>query len=360
MKYACTHCERLSADGNLWCTEKVCLAEAKPLVFDTGDDIGDLEIVRRLIVTRTAAIYEAQRGEEHLLVKVAHSMPFAQEKIKHEAKVLMALQAKRQHPALPVLVTPYRGANVADRPYGKVAFQSETKYYLVFEFQSGEFLSDSLRSNPQPWYQNAAWITMQVADAIAFMHQNDILHLNLNPQDVYVRMDKDGYPRPILMDFGYPPALKAFAELISGLSYAAPELMSGGNPMKPTDVYGLGLVFYEMLAGAPAFPSKSRSPELVRKEIQSGRYAKLRRSDLPSPAKPEYRDTASFLDAAIAMRGEVRQQDIPTLAHEVRRLYGDPPAERQGRKFTRRTFVILAAATALVYIMLGLISALLG
>src|SRR5690606_22184111 len=110
----------------------------------------------------------------------------------------------------------------------------------------GVFLSDMLRSTPQPWYQHAAWIVMQVADAIAFMHENNKLHLNLSPSGVLVRNDKDGVPRPVLMDFGYPAEnAPHFAEAYSGVSYAAPELIRKQNATKTSDVYGLGMLFYE-------------------------------------------------------------------------------------------------------------------
>jgi len=360
MKYVCTHCERVSPDGNLWCVEQVCLAEAKPLVFDTGDDIGDIEIVRRLGITRTAAFYEAKRGETKLLVKVAHSTPHAQEKLKYEAKVLMTLAAKRQHPSLPVLVSPYSMVDLSERPYGKVAFKGETKYYLAFEFMSGEFLGDSLKSQPQPWFNHAAWTTMQVADAIAFMHDNSFFHLNINPNAVYIRLDKDNIPRPILLDLGYPPQLSTLAEAISGVSYTAPEMMRGIQPVRASDVYGLGLLFYEMLAGNPAYPSKSRNVENVRKDVVAGTAPKLTRTDLPVPAKPEHRDTFSFLEAAMSPKLEYRQQDIPTFAHEIRRLYGDAPAERKGRQWNRRRWTIVLTAAALVIILLQLTSALLG
>lgn len=357
MKYVCTHCERVSADGNLWCVEQVCLAEAKPLVFDTGDDIGDIEIVRRLGITRTAAIYEAKRGPLKLLVKVAHSTPHAQEKLKYEAKVLVTLAEKRQHPALPVLVAPYSMVDIKERPYGKVAFQGETKYYLAFEYMAGEFLSDMLKSQPQPWFNHAAWTTMQIADALAFMHDNSFFHLNISPDAIYVRLDIDNIPRPILLDFGYPAQLSTLAEGISGVGYTAPELLRGLQPVRATDVYGLGVLMYEMLAGSPAYPSKSRAAENVRRDVVAGTAPKLNRTDLPVPAKPDYRDTFGFLESAMTPKLEFRQQDVPTLAHEIRRLYGDAPAERKRFNWNLRRVGIALASISLAVIVCQVIYA---
>lgn len=360
MKFVCTHCERVSPDGNLWCVEQVCLAEAKPLVFDTGDDIGDIEIVRRLGITRTAAIYEAKRGDKQLLVKVAHSTPQAQEKLKHEAKVLMTLAEKRQHPALPVLVAPYSMVDIKERPYGKVAFKGETKYYLAFEYLPGEFLADKLKGQPQPWFNHAAWLVMQIADAVAFMHDNNFFHLNLNPNAIFVRYDLDNIPRPILLDVGYPSNLATVGDGITGVGYTAPELLRGLQPVRATDVYGLGILLYEMLAGAPAYPSKSRTIENVRRDVVAGTAPKLTRSDLPMPSKPDYRDTLGFLESAMTPRLEYRQQDIPTLAHEIRRLYGDPPVERKGRKWGMRQVAITLTSISLAFILCQVVYALAG
>ncbi len=361
MKYVCTHCERVSPDGNLWCVEQVCPAESKPLVLDTGDDIGDIEIVRRLSITRTAAIYEAKRGETKLLVKVAHNTPYAQEKLKYEAKVLLALAAKGQHVNLPVLVAPYSMVDVRDRPYGKVAFRDETKYYLAFEYIHGAFLSDMLKSQPQPWFNHAAWMVMQLADAVAFMHDNSFFHFNINPTGIYVRRDLDGIPRPILLDLGYSPELAPYAEQISGINYAPPEfLRKNYQPVRATDVYGLASLFYELLHGGPAYVSKLRSPDNVRKDVLEGTAPPISRTDLPVPSKGEYRDTASFIAAAMAPKVENRQQDVPTFAHEIRRLYGDAPKERKGRKWNRRNITITLTAAGLIIVLLQLASALLG
>jgi len=250
--------------------------------------------------------------------------------------------------------------DLKERPYGKVAFRGETKYYLAFEYVSGEFLSDMLKSQPQPWFNHAAWTTMQIADAVAFMHDNNFMHLNISPNGVYVRLDKDNIPRPILLDLGYPAQLAAMAEGLSGVSYTAPEMLRGIQPLLPTDVYGLGLLFYELLAGNPAYPSKSRNIENVRKDVIAGTAGKLTRIDLPVPSKPEHRDTLSFLESAMSPKMELRQQNIPSLAHEVRRLYGDAPAERKGRQWNRRTMMITVISASLIIVLYYLVVGFLG
>src|SRR5215510_9024721 len=80
MKRVCTHCERISTDGNVWCQTPTCPSGTLTVVFDYGESLGDLEVVRLLRVLRMSAIYEAKRGNEQVLLKVAHDN--CQEQIK--------------------------------------------------------------------------------------------------------------------------------------------------------------------------------------------------------------------------------------------------------------------------------------
>src|SRR5712664_3224449 len=163
MKRVCTHCERLSTDGNLWCQNPDCPSGTLTVVFDYGDSLGDIEITSLLRVLRMSAIYEAKRGNKPMLLKVAHNG--CQEQLKLEAMTLARLTESRQHPMLPVLLPAYQYAEGKQRPYGKTVFQDETKYYVTYEYTEGEFLRDMLIRNPQPWYQHASWLTVSLADA---------------------------------------------------------------------------------------------------------------------------------------------------------------------------------------------------
>ena len=100
---------------------------------------------------------------------------------------------------------------------------------------------------------------------------------------------------------------------------------------------------------------------MVRAEVIEGKAAPIRRSDLPVPPPDKgYRETAVFVGNALTPRPEMRQQDVATFAHEVRRLYGDAPAERRGRQITRRTVVIGLVVIVTLMILLQLLFALLG
>lgn len=357
MKRVCTYCERISPDGNLWCQDPQCPVGNMPLIFGYGEWLGDIEVVRLLRVLRASAIYEAQRSGTMVLLKVAH--PGYEDQLRLEAKTLVTLAQKEQHPMLPVLLPAYRQADIGQRPYGKTVFRNETKYYEVFEHSKGEFLRDLLLKNPQPWYQHAAWLTIGMADVLAFMHiRAQKLHLNLNPDLIYVRHDKEGIPRPLLLDLGLMSDLAhvdpAWVRKYALPAYTPPELFStnGSTIGYPGDVYGLGLLLYEMLAGHPAYSFKQRQDETVRSDVIKTLVSPLNRTDLAP-------DIHEIVSLAISKSPIQRQQDVRVFAKMLRTKFGEVPAEKKRAPFERRLAILIVVAV-LAVVLLIMLSALVG
>lgn len=351
MKRICTLCDRMTVDGNLWCLEPDCPAGNMPVIFDYGEWLGDIQVVRLLRVLRSSAVYEAQRNEKLLLLKVAHNG--CQDQLRLEANIMAQMSKKRQHPMLPVLLPAYQQADIAIRPYGKTMFRGETKYYTVFEHAEGEFLHDLLLKNPQPWFQHAVWITTQLADLVAAMHiLVNRLHLNLTPNAIFVRHDKDKIPRPLVLDLGLmneqgtidPAWVTQYAEP----AYTPPEVVAGTPPpTRASDVYALGLLLYEMLAGHPAFHYAQRRDEDVRRDVVQGIPVPLERTDLA-------KEIHEIVQQAIHLTPDYRQQDIRVFAKQLRQLFGEVPAERKPKRRRNLAVVVIAAMfLVVVWIMLA-------
>jgi serine/threonine protein kinase len=326
-----------------------------PLIFDYGESLGDIEVVRLLRVLRTAAVYEAQRDGESVLLKVAH--PNCQDQLRREAITLAQLAQVQAHPMLPTLLPAYQQADISQRPYGKTVFRGETKYYIVFDYVEGQFLRDMLLKNPQPWYQHAAWMTISLCDAIAFLHiKGGKFHLNLNPDVVYVRTDKRGVPRPLLLDLGWlsePGAIDYDWALRYGQpAYTAPEMLSRDPAVgHATDVYGLGLLFYEMLAGSPAYDARDQRDEVVRDLVLQAAPPPLNRTDLSE-------DVHHIVHMAIHRAPGQRQQDVRALAKMLRTKFGEVPAEK--KRSYNRTLAVAVVLIAFLTVVLIMLSALLG
>ena len=204
MKQVCLLCERTSPDSNLYCQETYCPAEMSPTVLGYGEWLGDIEIVKPVIVLRSAVLYEATHQKKKVFLKVAHPGTEHKERLKREAEFLRDIQLKRaQNKYLPSLLPPYANTTIKLDAYGKTMLRGHLLYFYLFEHVEGEPLRDILTKNPQLWVNHIGWLVIGLAYAIALMHSKGIYHFGLNPEIVLVRFDEHpNVPRLLLFDLG--------------------------------------------------------------------------------------------------------------------------------------------------------------
>ncbi len=320
-------------------------------VFDYGETIGELNIVKPLTVLRSSTIYEAERGSEKVLLKVAHES--FQERLKREAIFLMQLQqSKKLHPMLPNLLPAHTQADITQHPYGKTVFNEQTIYYCIFTFIEGDFLNNILLKNPQPWYQHAGWIAISLADVIALMHQAQKLHLSLSPESILIRYDKAGIPRPVLMDLGSvtePANIRQnWNRHYVPPAYIAPEMLgrTGGKVGPATDVYGLGLVLYEMLAGRPTYSYRLRPDEDIYRDVLDAEPAQINRADL--------QNVPQIANRAISKDYQSRQPDIVKLAQELLSVFPPVPKEPKDRRINWRVIGVVLGVTLAISLLIAM------
>jgi len=337
VKLACSRCGQTSVDGHLWCQQVDCPAGDVPIILTYGEYLGDIKIMRLLRLFRTAAVYEAERGEQKLLLKVAHQGH--EEILKKEAAELRRLSGY-EIAGLPVWRSAYEPATDQDAPHGKAVFRGETHYYVVFEYVQGTFLRDMLLENPEPWYRDAAWITIALCGTVTNLHKTGgFLHGNINPDVILVTRDeKTRVPRPTLLDLG---VLFASNEQMSGQrlaqirehiepAYIAPELLRDARAVtfsNATDVYGLGLVLYEMLKGEPAYAFVLRSDEEIYRDVKRSDHShhQIQRRDVPNATKLN----AAIL-RSVASDPRNRYTKVSELMQALVDIFGQvPPKPRQ-------------------------------
>jgi serine/threonine-protein kinase len=135
--------------------------------------------------------------------------------------------------------------------------------YMVMEYLDGEALEDHLvRCGALPW-RSACRIAGLVADAIATVHAKGIIHRDLKPGNVLLLSDADWQPADVkVLDFGLAKLLGGDAvgapATVGGLilgtpEYMSPEQCSGASVDQRADVYSLGCMLFEMVAGVPPF-----------------------------------------------------------------------------------------------------------
>jgi hypothetical protein len=116
------------------------------------------------------------------------------------------------------------------------------------EYVDGEDLASLLRRIGRFSREKALDIVLQLTIGLAAAHELGVLHRDLKPANIMV----DGHGRVRIMDFGvagFAREMGRVADLVGTLSYMAPEQLAGKGATLPSDVYSLGLVFYELLTG---------------------------------------------------------------------------------------------------------------
>jgi eukaryotic-like serine/threonine-protein kinase len=126
--------------------------------------------------------------------------------------------------------------------------------YIVMELVAGRTLREVLRDEGALPIAKAVAIAAAVADALHYAHQAGIVHRDVKPGNILIGQDG----RVKVTDFGIAKAasgrdLTQSGALLGTAKYLAPEQVSGQPQDGRSDVYGLGVVLYEMLRGKPPF-----------------------------------------------------------------------------------------------------------
>jgi len=128
------------------------------------------------------------------------------------------------------------------------------RHYIVMEYVDGQDLKTLIRQRGRLDVAQAVDVATQVARGVGHAHQAGFIHRDIKPQNVLIT--QEGMAK--VVDFGIARALSE-----SGLTdsdtvwgspiYFAPEQAAGEKPTPASDVYSIGIVMYEMLAGSPPF-----------------------------------------------------------------------------------------------------------
>lgn len=160
----------------------------------------------------------------------------------------------------------------------------------------------------------------EVAAALAAVHQAGVVHRDVKPENVLVTPGSRGQAR--LTDFGLAkamdsPTLTRQGQVLGTPAYLAPELVAGRPAVPPADVYALGIMLYELLAGRRPFDESST--EMVRRAHLE--QAPTRPAGLPAPLwglvaaclhkDPARRPTAGRVAQALGELGTGVDDDLP-------------------------------------------------
>lgn len=156
--------------------------------------------------------------------------------------------------------------------------------YLVMEYVDGESFRQYLADHKPLSIEQAVDFARQIGDALSYCHQQGVVHRDLKPENILV--SSSGTLK--LMDFGIALLQGArrvtwgsLSAVVGTPDYMAPEQVRGERGDERTDVYALGVILYEMLAGTVPFQGDNALAIMSQRVNNDAPPVSLRRPDVP-------------------------------------------------------------------------------
>jgi eukaryotic-like serine/threonine-protein kinase len=205
------------------------------------------------------------------------------------------------------------------------------RQYIVFEYVAGWNLKQVIeRQGPLP-IRDALLLALQMARALGFAHDRGLIHRDVKPQNVL--LNEDGHAK--MTDFGIARSVDVDGVTITGTvlgtsEYIAPEQARGQRVDALTDVYSLGVVLYELLAGGVPFHGENFVAVALRHVNEPPPDVLDRRPDCPPRV-------AMAIERAMAKRPEDRFQSMDELVSELEACLADlDPSSEEATMISRR------------------------
>jgi eukaryotic-like serine/threonine-protein kinase len=293
------------------------LAQALPWrasQWPAGTVLHGLRVERRIGRGATATVYAAsdEGGGPALALKVHDAQPHTD--LRAHALAAAERAARLDHPNI---VRVHGGGEI-----GACTF-------LIMELLAGDTLVRYTRPPRLLPEVLVLQLTATLATALAYAHRQGVVHRDVKPANV---MFDPATQRATLTDFGLARAADAEASrsgvFIGSPLYMAPELLAGQPPDARSDLYALGVLTYELLAGRPPFEGASMGA-LLRAVSQSA----------PAPLAPLRADLSP------AMAGQLDELLGPLLAKQPAQRPADGDAWAAAARQTVQCFMSAANAT---------------
>lgn len=208
---------------------------------------------------------------------------------------------------------------------------SDGAVYFVMEFLEGESLFEILCVQPRLPLPLFFDIFSQILKALAAAHAKQVIHRDLKPANVFV-LDRDGAPFVKLLDFGVAKltaegaaqVMTAAGALIGTPHYMSPEQFAGKVVDTRTDVWAIGVMMYQVLAGHLPFDGRELTDLAIKITRENPTPLSLLAPDLEGVGQLE-----SLINRALAKRPEDRYQRVVDMAaalEGIRRELGLSPS----------------------------------
>jgi len=195
--------------------------------------------------------------------------------------------------------------------------QVDTTYYIAMEYVQGRTLADILQKHERLTVLQACDIALDIAAALGEAHKAGVVHRDIKPANVIV--SATGHVK--VADFGIARAIGAAVEqgltqtgaVMGTATYFSPEQAQGGQPDPRSDLYSLGVILYEMLAGVPPFTGEN-AIAIAYKQVHDVPISLRTKNPEISPA------FSAIVMKCLAKNPDRRYSSAAALADDVRRF----------------------------------------
>lgn len=208
--------------------------------------------------------------------------------------------------------------------------------YMVMEYLDGQDLSGVLKDHGAQGVAEVAEWVLQACEALAEAHALGIVHRDLKPANLFLTRRVDGSPCVKVLDFGISKlsnegdkGMTKTSDVMGSPFYMSPEQMRSTRSVDTrSDIWALGAILFEMLAGAPPFDAETMTALVVSIMQEPPRELSLFRNDIPAPMR-------DVILTCLQKDPNHRYQDVASLANALMHF-----APARARQHVQRVFAI--------------------
>ena len=265
-------------------------------------------VVRHLATGGMGSVYDVEDvtvGKRYVL-KTLHPQLVSRHDLAKRMEAEARALAKLQHP------------NIVDVVTAGMTTDDQRMPFYVMERLNGQNLRVVIEKKGSLKLSHCYRIAIDVLDALEHAHENSVIHRDVKPENIFLHRNPNGTNTTKLLDFGIMRLLDRKAshtqgKFIGTLRYASPEQIFGGELGPPTDIYSLGIVLYEMIAGRGPFDDVGDAYAIGAAHAQMAPPSVAKFTAVPPQLE-------RLVMSALAKSPQERPRDCFSFAAELRRM----------------------------------------